>query len=169
MNDDSVLAWSSAANLLLYDEDPGPRETNVGSRAELRVVDRREALVQLYARQVLVSLHADAPRILALAELAAAARTLRGAWRLVRARRDGASPDPRAADHGQLGRTATAVRVDDGEAEVAQPGTEDRDVARSAGSLAPDFSPTSSTNDHAKINCHDRLQSSRTVILDLLC
>lgn len=93
-----MFAWSCAANLQLYDEDPGPRQTNVGNRDEPRVVDRHEALVELYARQVLVSLQADEARMLALAEncrqRAATARTLRGGWQAVRARRAAGSPEP---------------------------------------------------------------------------
>lgn len=104
VNDDTTLAWSCAANLQLYDEDPGPRETNVGSRDEPLLVDRRDALVGLYARQVLVKLDADDRRLAALAEdcrrRAAAARTLRGAWQLVQTRRSGRSPQtwPRALE-----------------------------------------------------------------------
>jgi len=69
------------------------------------MVDRREALVQLYARQVLVSLGADAPRLRALADdcrgRAAAARTLGGAWRLVRARATLRAPTRGAAPLGR--------------------------------------------------------------------
>jgi hypothetical protein len=87
---DTTLAWSCAANLRLYDEDPGPRQMNVGSVREPRIVDRREALVGLYARQILLKLEADYPRILALraecGQQAAASRDLREAWRVARAR-----------------------------------------------------------------------------------
>ncbi|WP_308283487.1 hypothetical protein [Pseudonocardia nigra] len=96
--EDTTLAWVCAPNLRLYDEDPGPRATNVGSSQEPRVVDRREALVELYARQILLELRAELPRILALrddcAREAAAARTLREAWRVVQARRGGPHPQP---------------------------------------------------------------------------
>jgi hypothetical protein len=91
------LAWSCAANLQLYDEDPGRRKTNVGNRNEPRMVDRRDALVHLYARQVLLGLDADNQRIVALAEdcrcRAAEARSLRGAWRLVQTRRRAPNPE----------------------------------------------------------------------------
>jgi hypothetical protein len=88
---DTTFAWSCAANLLLYDADPGPRQVNVGSGSEQRFVDRHEALVNVYARQVLVELEADLPRIEALqhaCERAAAETwTLRQAWQAARHRR----------------------------------------------------------------------------------
>lgn len=94
MTDDSVLAWSCAANLSLYDEDPGPRETNVGSSREPLVIDRRDALLEVYARQILVGCDADLGRLTALRadcqRRAAQARTLQAGWETVRWRR--ASP-----------------------------------------------------------------------------
>jgi hypothetical protein len=51
---DTTVAWSCAANLSLYDEDPG---------GESRMVDRRVALIDLYARQLLVRLDADIARL----------------------------------------------------------------------------------------------------------
>jgi hypothetical protein len=61
-------------------------------------VDRRDALVGLYARQVLVTLDADDRRLEVLAvdcrRRAAQARTLRGAWQLVQTRRSGPRPEP---------------------------------------------------------------------------
>lgn len=88
---DTTYAYSCAANLLLYDADPGPRETNVGSASEPRIGDRREALLNLYARQVLVELRADLARALRLRRdcdrKAADVMTLRNAIRAVRFRR----------------------------------------------------------------------------------
>lgn len=65
---DTTFAWSSAANLSLYDEDPGPRTTEVAGGSESRKVDRRVALVDLYSRQLLVHLGADLERLVAVAE-----------------------------------------------------------------------------------------------------
>lgn len=64
---DITFAWSCAANLSLYDEDPGPRMTEVAGRGESRMVDRRVALIDLYARQLLVKLGADIARLDAVA------------------------------------------------------------------------------------------------------
>lgn len=64
---DNTFAWSSAANLSLYDEDHGPRMTEVGGGGEWRRVDRRVGLVDLYARQLLVRLDADIERLDAVA------------------------------------------------------------------------------------------------------
>lgn len=64
---DTTFAWSSAANLSLYDEDPGPRMTEVAGGGESRMVDRRVALVDLYARQLLVKIEADIERLDAVA------------------------------------------------------------------------------------------------------
>ena len=78
---DTGLAWSCAANLRLH-ENTGPRHADV---------DRRDALVGRYARQILLELDADYPRILALRaecrQLVADARRLPEAWRVVQARR----------------------------------------------------------------------------------
>lgn len=91
MDKDLSLAWSCAANLSLYDEDPGSRVMNVGSRDEPRLADRRQALLDLYARQILVDLEAGYDRVINLRgrceERAAAARTLRGGLRTAQARR----------------------------------------------------------------------------------
>lgn len=96
--DDTMLAWSCASNLRLHGVEPGTLGTDVGSRPEPRITDRREALVERYARQILLELRADYPRILALRaecrQQAATARSLQEAWRVVQARRR--SPDPEA-------------------------------------------------------------------------
>lgn len=61
--DDMTSVWACAINLRLYDSDPGPRQVDVGSDLEARVVDRREALIDLYARTLLEELDADTPRL----------------------------------------------------------------------------------------------------------
>jgi hypothetical protein len=65
---DSTLVWSLAANCRLYEDDPGPRELNVGSATEPRYVPRSEALRDLYARQLVLGVEADPSRIDALAD-----------------------------------------------------------------------------------------------------
>ena len=78
---DAVEAWTCAANLRLYDEDPGPRWVNVGSAVEPRWVDRYDALVDLYARQMLVQLDADPERLIVAArECRVRARQQRQWW-----------------------------------------------------------------------------------------
>ena len=62
------MAWSLAANCLLYEEDPGPAEVNVASDAEPRMVPRREAWRDYYARYLLNELDADLARVGAVAD-----------------------------------------------------------------------------------------------------
>lgn len=75
MTPDTTFAWSCTANLSLYDEDPGPRTTEVAGGGESRMVDRRVALIDLYARQLLVKLDADVARLAAVAAESAAKRS----------------------------------------------------------------------------------------------
>lgn len=93
---DTTFAWSSAANLSLYDEDPGPRMTEVATGGGTRMVDRRVALVDLYARQLLVKLDADLERLAAVAEEsrreAAYTRTLRWSRATARSRDESLPP-----------------------------------------------------------------------------
>jgi hypothetical protein len=65
---DSTLVWSLAANCRLYEDDPGPRQLNVGSATEPRYVPRSEALRDLYASQLVLGVDADTSRIDALAD-----------------------------------------------------------------------------------------------------
>lgn len=69
--DPSVAAWSCAANAALYIDDPGPDRLAAGSTAEPRLVPRRQAWTEFYARYLLVELDADA------AALEQAARVVR--------------------------------------------------------------------------------------------
>ena len=96
MDDDVGFAWSSAANLLLYDADPGERSVQMGRAGESRVVDRRAALTDVYARQVLVHCAADSVRLAALraecADRHRLGRLLREGRRAVRHRRQHSSP-----------------------------------------------------------------------------
>lgn len=93
---DTTLAWSLAANCRLYEDDPGPGEVNVGSATEPRYVPRSEALRDLYARQLVLGVDADARRIETVAAACrtdiAATYTLRHWLRLIRKRTDGPSP-----------------------------------------------------------------------------
>ncbi|MFI5614957.1 hypothetical protein [Amycolatopsis sp. NPDC051903] len=67
LSGDHLHAWMSALNLRLYDHGPGPREMVVGGRGEERVLDRRERLVDSYARDLLVHVGGDPDRLLAVA------------------------------------------------------------------------------------------------------
>lgn len=71
---DVIEAWSCPANLRLYDDDPGPRAVNVASAEEPRWVDRREALVELYARRMLIACDADRDRVDSRAHVPASGR-----------------------------------------------------------------------------------------------
>jgi len=51
-----VRAWACAINLQLYDADPGPRVVELAGGLETRKVDRREALIDLYSRDLLSGL-----------------------------------------------------------------------------------------------------------------
>jgi hypothetical protein len=67
LHEDHLRAWASALNLRLYDNDPGPREMIVGGPGEERVIDRRERLVDSYAKLLLVQVDGDLDRLLAVA------------------------------------------------------------------------------------------------------
>lgn len=67
LHDDHLHAWASALNLRLYDNDPGPREMVVGGPGEERVIDRRDRLIDSYARLLLVQVDGDLDRLLAVA------------------------------------------------------------------------------------------------------
>ena len=56
---DMVRAWACAINLQLYDADPGPRVVELAGGLETRKVDRREALIDLYSRDLLSGLAGD--------------------------------------------------------------------------------------------------------------
>ncbi|MQA16820.1 MAG: hypothetical protein GEV09_22600 [Pseudonocardiaceae bacterium] len=61
--DDYLFAWSCALNVNLYDDDPGPRQMVVGGPGEQRTVDRRQRLIDAYARDVLVHVDAELDRL----------------------------------------------------------------------------------------------------------
>lgn len=87
-----AFAWSSAANLLLYDADPGERSVEMGRAGDSRIVDRRDALLDVYARQLMVHCAADPSRLAAVraecADRHRPARLLREGWRSMRWRRE---------------------------------------------------------------------------------
>jgi hypothetical protein len=60
---DHAYVYSCACNLLLYDEDPGPRQERIGGPGEQRIIDRRELLIDLYARLVLFQLGGSSARL----------------------------------------------------------------------------------------------------------
>lgn len=62
-----MFAFSCGANLLLYEGDPGPQTTTVGGPGEQRTITRRELLVSIYARMLLLELQADLDRLAAVA------------------------------------------------------------------------------------------------------
>lgn len=66
LHQDHLFAWSCGLNARLYDNDPGPREMVVGGPGEQRVIDRRERLLDSYARMVLVELDGDLDRLAAV-------------------------------------------------------------------------------------------------------
>lgn len=88
---DMVNTWSCAINMHLFDNDPGPREVNVGTLDEPRIVDRHKHLLSVYARQLLQDVDADPARLDAVIEesrrKARHVRTLRGGWEIMQARR----------------------------------------------------------------------------------
>lgn len=88
---DARLAWSLAANCLLYESDPGPSVINVASAAEPVWMDRSTAWQDSYARYLLEHLDADPDRLRAAHTAAAVdlaeARTPRFALDAYRARR----------------------------------------------------------------------------------
>jgi hypothetical protein len=61
--DDETLAWSYATNCLIYEEDPGPPQLNVGSPGEPKMVPRREAWRELYSRLLIEGVDADEARL----------------------------------------------------------------------------------------------------------
>jgi hypothetical protein len=65
---DRLNAWSYAWNCLLYENDPGPAQLNVGTDREPRLVPRSEAWQHAYAMQVLVSCDGDHSRLTTTAE-----------------------------------------------------------------------------------------------------
>src|SRR5436190_17310517 len=79
LHDDHLHAWASGLNLRLYDNDPGPRELIVGGPGEERVIDRRERLVDSYAKLLLVHVDGDLHRLLAVAAEARRMRAQRAA------------------------------------------------------------------------------------------
>ncbi|SDG27465.1 hypothetical protein [Pseudonocardia oroxyli] len=85
------MAWSLAANCLLYESDPGPAVLNVASAAEPVWMDRSTAWQDSYGRYLLEHLDADPDRLRAAHTAAAAdlaeARTLRFALDTYRSRR----------------------------------------------------------------------------------
>jgi hypothetical protein len=67
---DARQAWIYASNCRLYEDDPGPRQLNIGSQHEPRWVSRAYAWRDAYAHYLLVDLDADHHRILAAARAA---------------------------------------------------------------------------------------------------
>lgn len=99
LNTDMVHTWSCAINMRLYDDDPGSRDVNVGTREEPRIVDRHEHLLSVYARQLLQYVEADITRLDAIItesrRKARHVRTIRGGWKIMQARRaSGRSENP---------------------------------------------------------------------------
>ncbi|MFC5833152.1 hypothetical protein [Nonomuraea insulae] len=65
---DAFQAWIYASNCLLYENDPGPAELNVGSAGEPRMIPRAEAWQHGYALNVVVDCAGDHARLLAAAQ-----------------------------------------------------------------------------------------------------
>lgn len=63
---DLTLAWLHAANCVLYEQDPGPEQLNVGSHYKPSWVSRQDAFRDLYAHLLVEVLGADAVRIAAV-------------------------------------------------------------------------------------------------------
>ena len=78
---DVVTAWSCAANCLLYEDDPGPAQLNIGSATEPVWVSRAQAWQDAYAHCLLEALDADLARIQAAAEHYRAKLTVAGTIR----------------------------------------------------------------------------------------
>src|SRR5688500_9443543 len=88
--DDMTWAWSSAANCLLYEEDPGPAHLNIWSETEPRWVSRSEAWMNFYAWALLYQLDTEHARLTAVAETIPgelAETTVLGWWALAVRRR----------------------------------------------------------------------------------
>jgi hypothetical protein len=64
---DHPYAFSCALNLQLYASDPDPETVVVGGPGEQRSITRRESLVDIYARMVLLELGGDIDRLSAVA------------------------------------------------------------------------------------------------------
>jgi hypothetical protein len=64
---DHLYAFSCALNLQLYASDPSPETVVVGGPGEQRPITRRESLVDIYARMVLLKLGGDIDRLSAVA------------------------------------------------------------------------------------------------------
>jgi hypothetical protein len=64
---DVLQARLNARNCLLYENDPGPAELNVGTASEPRMLPRSEAWQHAYALYLLVDLDADHARLTAAA------------------------------------------------------------------------------------------------------
>jgi hypothetical protein len=90
---DAGTAWWCAANCLLYEEDPGPAQLNVGSTTEPVWVDRSQAWQDAYTHCLLEAVDADLARTRAAAEYYRAKLTVAGTIRhtigVSRARRPG--------------------------------------------------------------------------------
>ncbi len=54
-----TILYSCAANCLLYEEDPGPAELNIGSQLEPRMVPRSHAWRDYYAHHLITQVSAD--------------------------------------------------------------------------------------------------------------
>jgi hypothetical protein len=67
LDKDHLYAFSCALNLLLYVADPGPESAAVGGPGERRMISRRESLVDIYARMLLLELEGDTSRLSAVA------------------------------------------------------------------------------------------------------
>jgi hypothetical protein len=66
-NPDYLYAFSCALNLELYAADPGPQTVTIGSPGEQRTITRRDHLLDLYSRLLLLKLDADPDRLFAVA------------------------------------------------------------------------------------------------------
>lgn len=64
--DDDALAWRLARNCLLYEEDLGPEQVNIGNTIEPKMVPRHEALRGLHTRLLIEYLEADVARLAGL-------------------------------------------------------------------------------------------------------
>lgn len=65
-----TLLYSCTANCLLYEEDPGPAELNIGSELEPHMVSRSRAWRDFYAHHLLTGLSADIARLTECSEWA---------------------------------------------------------------------------------------------------
>ncbi|MFE3105293.1 hypothetical protein [Nocardia tengchongensis] len=65
-----TILHSCAANCLLYEEDPGPAELNIGSELEPHMVPRSHAWRDFYAHHLITQLSADSDRLAQCSEWA---------------------------------------------------------------------------------------------------